>query len=144
MRRNNISWIRHSRIWMLHIVHWACFSNTTVAPHILGYDSSTVHFVHSTILQRFQLISYEHLHTGYVSSINKAQTVTTDRLRREYLTGEMKSDRRTDSKPPPPKFPWRSDKRDDDRGTSTFNTYRERRLSLQTCVRLLRGSSCNY
>lgn len=56
----------------------------------------------------------------------------------KMLTGEMKPDRRTDSKPPPPQFPWSSDERDDDRGTNTFNTYRERRLTLYTCARLLR------
>jgi hypothetical protein len=100
------------------------------------YDKSIINFVHSTILQKPQLISYEHLHAGYVSSINKAQTVTTDRLRRKRLTGEMKTDRRTDSRPPPPKFPCRSDEKDDDRGTSTFNTYRERCLALR--VRLFR------
>jgi hypothetical protein len=90
-------------------------------------------------LQFFKSLNFIPTSTyAYVPSINNAQPVTTDRLRRKYLTGEMKTDRITDSKPPPPQFPWRSDERDDDRGTNTFNTYEERRLTLYTCARLLR------
>jgi hypothetical protein len=78
-----MSRIRHTRSWILHIINWEYALSTIVTPPILVYDKSIINFVQSTVLQKPQLISYEHLHAGYVSSINKAQTVTTDRLRRK-------------------------------------------------------------